>query len=318
MRYHILTLLALLCLSATAQSSDDQALRQEIRDAYNEARRANTVDSWEIFMNNYKDSYYYEQARKNRDAAIVAAYCNNGTTLERLVGYIDNGEAHEPRIKLFYSNLVNNPTHSYRAEHLDLGFSGCTGHVDEHITFNDGTRARDNQFEFNSQGLLTESTITGSNGRKTVTRYTYAYDNLHGYSLSSVAGKKTVNYAPFFTRDDRLDMLQGDDKSRYKFYYNDNDMLDRVVITTPTSTRTLHYNAGYIIREERDGKTYRYLYDFDADTGKKYLIAIREMNEGKAVSERTFDYTVDDLGRFTRVAIAVDGQPQMTITRKYK
>ena len=36
------------------------------------------------------------------------------------------------------------------------------------------------------------------------------------------------------------------------------------------------------------------------------------------VHKRTFDYDIDTHGRYTRVAIALDGKPQMTITRSYQ
>ncbi|MBR3100595.1 MAG: hypothetical protein IKH19_02450 [Muribaculaceae bacterium] len=305
----------------TAQvPTDPQSLRQEERDAYNAARHDNTVDAWEIFMNNYPDSYYREQARKNRDAAIVTHYCNARTTLDQLVAYIDDVSAQEPRIRLFYANLVNNPTHSYRYEHMDLGFNGCTGTVKEHIEWADGkTRPRDNRFVFNAQGLLTQSAIMGSNGKLVVRDYTYGYDNLHGYSIRTMMrGKETVQYAPFYDESDKLQSLKGTDNSAYAYTYGDYGVLSKLVVADGKTSRTLLYHDGYIIREETGGKALRYLYDFDTATGKKYLIAIREMADGQTVHERTFDYKVDTRGRLTRVVVSQDGKPQMTITRSYQ
>ena len=105
-----------LAVTATAQQSADDLKEQRFieREAYNTARSLNTVDAWEIFINNYPESFYIEQARKMRDAAIVRRYCNDKTTLAELTEYIDENAAHEPRIRTFYANLVNNPTHSYR------------------------------------------------------------------------------------------------------------------------------------------------------------------------------------------------------------
>ena len=71
--------------------------------------------------------------------------CSEQVALEDLATYMDSTRNIEPHVKLFYSNLVNNPTHSYRIEHLDLGFNGCTGRVDEHVVMADGTR-RNNVF----------------------------------------------------------------------------------------------------------------------------------------------------------------------------
>jgi len=309
----LIVFLTLLAMPGMAQTAAD-----EERDAYNAARRAGTVEAWEVFINNYPDSHYIEQARKQRDAATVNQYCNESTTLERLVAYIDNSEAHEPRIKTFYANLVNNPTHSYRIEHLDLGFNGCTGRVDETVKLSSGA-VRHNYFIFNAQGLLTRSSIEGKDGKSTVVDYTYAYDNLHGYSLKQNSRKgKTIKFAPIYDTSDRLDALKGDNGMRQQFHYNDNGTLSRLVITQKGQpTRTLLYKDGYVIREERGDRAFRYMYDFDSATGKKFLIAIRELKGSETVHERTFDYNIDTHGRYTSVKVSVDGKEQMTIERRY-
>ena len=138
MKIHIFAIVIALSLAwsitSFAQDSDaDAQLRQQEREAYAAAKRLNTAEGWEIFINNYPESFYIEQARKMRDAAIVNEYCSPKTTLKQLVTYIDEERVQEPRIKLFYANLVNNPTHSYRYEHMDVGFNGCTGEVVERL-----------------------------------------------------------------------------------------------------------------------------------------------------------------------------------------
>ena len=79
MNIKIITLLALagLALTGAAQQANTYTEEQRAieREAYNTARSLNTVDSWEIFLNNYPESFYIEQARKYRDAAIVNSYC---------------------------------------------------------------------------------------------------------------------------------------------------------------------------------------------------------------------------------------------------
>lgn len=323
MKRHLLTVLLMLITALaplTAQTTDDDAARrQEEREAYSEARRLNTVEAWDVFINNYPHSYYMEQARLSRDAAVVNAYCNESSTLEQLVGYIDNTEAHDPRIKLFYANLVNNPTHSYRLEHLDVGFNGCTGRVDETVQVVGEKKPRKCYFVFNEQGLLTESSVMGRSGRSTVTRYHYSYDNLHGYALKQSSRKGlTVNYAPIYGKDDRLHMLKGSNDSRQTYSYGENGQLEKLTVSNKNSLTTLLYNDGYIIRMERGGKVYRYLYDFDSATGKKYLIAIRELKDGATVHERTFTYQIDTRGRITRCEVQRDGNPEMTVTRTYR
>ena len=72
------------------------------------------------------------------------------------------------------------------------------------------------------------------------------------------------------------------------------------------------------MREETGGKVLRYHYDFDTATGKKFLIAIKEMKGNDVVHERTFDYDIDTHGRYTTVKVFLDGKPQMTITRSYR
>jgi len=314
---------AMCVLPSAAQVTSDSIpatdnVRQEIRDAFNNARRAGTVEAWEIFINNYPESLYIEQARKMRDNAIVTSYCNPETTLERLVDYIDENIAHEPRIRLFYANLVNNPTHSYRFEHMDIGFNGCTGRVDEHIEFADGSKSRDNYFVFNDKGLLVEQSIMGRSGVARVYTYDYAYNNLHSYSLKSCManGKKSKGEVTY----DKNDKLQSIaiDESRWTYSYNDMGALSKLVSQAGKMSRTLVYNDGYIIRQEEGSNVRRYLYDYDSATFKKYLIGINEMQDGKLVHERKIDYSIDSKGRITRAVITLDGAPQMTITRTYK
>ena len=322
----LLTPFVLLLVAAPLQgqtTTETTADRAVEREAYAQAKRLNTVDAWEIFINNYPESFFIEQARKLRDAAIVNNYCNRDITLERLVTYIDEESTQEPRIRLFYANLVNNPTHSYRFEHMDVGFNGCTGRVDERITFADGSKPRNNVYLFNPQGLLTESRVTGSKGNVVVTTYTYGYDNLHGYTLKSATRKSsgTVDYEPFFNAADKLEILTSDGSSRkhkWVYTYNDKGALQRLVITDGDVKRVLVYNDGYIIREESQGRVLRYYYDYDSATFKKYLIGISEIADDGPGHERKFNYKIDTHGRITTVDITQDGKPEMTITRTYK
>ena len=312
-RFIMLALVAAMTAGgAVAQENDERA-------AYHQARTEGTVAAWEQYLSEYPTGRYVEQARKLRDAAIVSDYCNEKTTLESLSTYLDTVGAYEPRIKLFYGNLVNNPTSSYRIEHLDLGFNGTAGRVNEKVTLADGT-VRNNVFQFNRQGLLTQSVIQGSKGTTTVD-YTYSYDNLHGHSLktSQRKGGKAINYAPLFDAADRRVTLKGDNGTRQEFTYNDNGQLTKRTVTQEGQPRhTWLYKDGYIIREEVGERVFRYHYDLDTATGKKFLISIEEMKGNETVHKRTFDYAIDTHGRYTRVAIALDDKPQMTIERSYK
>lgn len=258
------------------------------------------------------------QAQDKVDEDIIGTLCNKAVTLEALNNYMDTARAVEPRVKLFYANLVNNPTHSYRIEHLDVGFNGCTGRVTEQVAMADGSK-RDNEFVFNEQGLLTQSTIQGSKGNKVVVNYSYTYEPSHAYTLKQNKRKgKTINYAAFYDEGNHRVTIKGDNQSRQDYTYNEKGQLTKLVITPAKGDkRTLIYQDGYVIREEVGSKVYRYHYDFDTATGKKFLIAIKELKAGAVVHERTFDYDIDTHGRYTRVSIALDGKHQMTITRSY-
>ena len=132
-------------------------------------------------------------------------------TLEEMAAYIDTTREVDPSVKLFYANLVNNPTHSYRIGHFDVGFNGCTGRVDEKVVMADGTQ-RNNVFIFNDQGLLTQSTIQGSKGRRTVTDYTYSYDDVMGYTLKQSKSKNvSIKYAPIFGEHGRREEQPGEE-----------------------------------------------------------------------------------------------------------
>jgi len=264
-------------------------------------------------------------------AAHDRRYCLPGVTLETLNEYMDSARHVDAHVKLFYGNLVNNPTHSYRVEHFDVGFNGCTGRVDERVVMSDGS-CRDNVFIFNEQGLLTQSIIQGSKG-KTQVNYSYSCDEVLGYTLESCqSGNITVHFSPVYGAHGRLGILTGDSGTRQEFYFNEKGNLAKRIITpdegdmhslfyqvTPARgmKRTLVYQGGYIIREEVGTQVFRYHYDFDTATGKKFLIAIKEMKGEEVIHDRTFDYDIDMHGRYTRVAIALDGKPQMTITRSY-
>ena len=246
------------------------------------------------------------------------AYCSEQVTLEELAAYIDTTRAVSPSVKLFYTNLVNNPTHSYRIEHLDLGFNGCTGRVDEKVVMADGSR-RDNVFIFNEKGLLTQSTIQGSKGNKTVVDYTYSYDEVLGYTLKQSKSKnRTINYAPIYGEHGRRESIKGSNGQRQDYFYNEQGHLAKLVINPAKGDkRTLLYQGGYVVREETGGKAFRYHYDFDTATGKKFLISIEELKGTEVVHTRTFDYDIDTHVRYTRVSVALDGKHQMTVTRSY-
>lgn len=254
----------------------------------------------------------------SEDLSVEDICCNRDVTLGCLTAYFDTTRNAEPHVQRFYSNLVNNPTHSYRIEHFDVGFNGCTGRVDEHVVMANGSK-RDNVFIFNDQGLLTQSTIQGSKGNKTVVNYTYSYDNERGFSIKQSKSKgKTINYAPIFDTDGRRVTIKGDNGSRQEYTFNEQGHLTkRVIAQEKADKRTLIYQDGYVIREERGSQVFRYHYDFDTATGKKFLIAIKELKGSDVIHERTFDYEIDTHGRYTRVNIALDGKPQMTITRQY-
>ncbi len=245
--------------------------------------------------------------------------CNEQVTLEDLTAYMDSTRNVNRHVKLFYSNLVNNPTHSYRIEHLDLGFNGCTGRVDEQVVLADGTR-RDNVFIFNEQGLLTQSIVQGSKGVKTETNYGYSFDEVLGFTLKQSQSKnRTIKYAPIYGEHGYRASLKGDNGTRQDFAFNERGQLTKRVITPARGDkRTLLYQDGYVVREETGGKVLRYHYDYDTATGKKFLIAIKEIKGNEVVHERTFDYHIDTHGRYTRVAVSLDGKPQMTITRSYR
>ena len=256
-------------------------------------------------------------AQDQKETATRGALCSEGVSLEALTNYMDTTHNADVGIKMFYRNLVNNPTHSYRIEHLDLGFNGCTGRVDEQVVMANGTK-RDNVFIFNNQGLLTRSVIQGSKG-KTEVNYTYSYDEVLGFSIKQSKSKnRTTDYFPIYGEHGRRECIKASNGQRQDYTYNEQGHLAKLVITPAKGDkRTLLYQDGYVVREETGGKAYRYFYDFDTATGKKFLIAIKELKGTDVVHERTFDYDIDTHGRYTRVRVALDGKHQMTITRSY-
>ena len=159
------------------------------------------------------------------------SYCSEQVSLEDLAAYIDTMRPADPHVKLFYANLVNNPTHSYRIEHLDVGFNGCTGRVDEQVVLPDGSK-RDNVFIFNDQGLLLKSIIQGGKGTKTEVNYTYSYDDVLGFTLKQSKSKNlTINYAPIYGDHGRREVIKGDNGSRQDYTYDEQGHLTKRVVT---------------------------------------------------------------------------------------
>ena len=249
---------------------------------------------------------------------VAEAYCRPGVSLSELTAYMDTATAYDQQVRTFYANLVNNPTHSYRIEHMDVGFNGCTGRVEERITMADGKK-RDNMFLFNEQGLLIQSTIQGGKGNKTVVDYTYSFDDRRGYNLKQSKSKNGyIKYVSMFDASDRRETIKGSNGSRQDYTYTDKGHLSKLVVTPAKGDkRTLVYQDGYVVREEVGDRVFRYHYDYDTATGKKFLIAIKELKGTDVLHERTFDYAIDTHGRYTRVTISLDGKLQMTIERNY-
>ena len=170
--------------------------------------------------------------------------CSEQVALENLAAYIDTMRTADPHVKLFYTNLVNNPTHSYRIEHHDVGFNGCTGRVDEKVVLADGTK-RDNVFIFNEQGLLTQSVIQGSKGNKTTVNYTYSYDDVLGFALKQSKSKnQTIDYAPIYGEHGYRVTIKGSNGSRQDYTFDEQGHLTKRVITPAKGAkRTLLYQG---------------------------------------------------------------------------
>lgn len=302
------SLLALTALGAAAQQAE--------REAFNAARRDGSIEAYEQFLAAYPRGYYTEQARLNRDDAVVRAYCRADVTLDLLVDYIEINQPHAPRIRTFYANLVNQPTHSYRYSSCNLGFNGTTGTVKETVVTPDATSH--NTFVFDERGLLVSETTDGLKSE-----YTYSYDNLRGYRLASVTcdGNTETYEADYDALDRIVDLRAANDQ--YRFTYNELGSLTEVQHRDFALYKTLTYNDGTLIRlDERGGgehDAYRYSYDFNADTGRRYLNAIRTIGAGDDETDTVkVTYTLDARGRYSTATLIDDsGNTVMTITRTY-
>ena len=129
---------------------------------------------------------------------------------------------------------------------------------------------------------------------------------------------RTITYAPIYGEHGRRESIKGSNGTRQDYTFNEKGQLTKRVITsTKGDKRILLYQGGYVVREEAGGKAFRYHYDFDTATGKKFLISIEELKGNDVVHERKFDYDIDTHGRYTRVSVSFDGKHQMTVTRSY-
>lgn len=315
-------MIVMLAMSLAAVADDTSAADE--RSAFNQARRDGSIEAYDAFLQQYPRGYYSEQARLNRDDAVVRAYCRAETSLDLLVDYIEINQPHAPRIRTFYANLVNQPTHSYRFTSSGLGFNGTVGEVYETVIDGKGVSTV-SKFVFDNRGLLVSDSIGSTSGRAQCHTYLYNYDNLHGHYLAAIVNETDRSREEFRAEFDDLDRLVAltSSASSYRFRYNDLGALTECRVRSGASTSVVTYNDGTPIVNHISGGgvdiKQRYTYDYNAETGKRYLNAIKEVDaDGEPVTVNTISYTLDAAGRYTTATVTdADGKIVRTVMRRY-
>lgn len=319
----ILVAVALALLSSSVPASAQAGERE----AFNAARRDGSIEAYEQFLAAYPRGYYTEQARLNRDDAVVRAYCRADVPLDLLVDYIEINQPHAPRIRTFYANLVNQPTHSFRFLMADLGFNGTTGTVTETVTVPKGSTR--SVYVFDQRGLLVADTLAGFGIFATSRAYEYAYDNLHGYCLSRTrltsgeSAQVDETYEARYDAMDRMVALKSSLGKLYRFVYNEFGGLAEVQFSNDGLHETLTYNDGTLLRRDLrtdsgQSKVFRFTYDYNADTGKRYLNGVKTLDgNGEVTSDHKVSYTLDGRGRYSTISVTDGDKTLMTVTRTY-
>ncbi len=315
----IKTIIALLVVSVSL-SGFAQDTQQE-RSDFNEVRKDGSFEAYDRFLQRWPHGYYSEQARLNRDDAIVRAYCRPDVTLDLLVDYIEINQPHAPRIRTFYANLVNQPTHSYRMTSNDLGFNGTTGTVYETVTRDDG-RSVVSKYVFDDCGLLVADSVASFDALPVTHTYRYNYDNLHGFSLAAcVSPGDSIVYTATYDDMDRVVALTSSERA-YRFAYNDLGALASMRTRAKGEAAVFTFaNGAPIYCDLNDGRgelRVRYTHDFNSDTGKRYLNGVKTLDkQGETVSSRNIAYTLDAAGRYSTASITEDDRTVLTVTRRY-
>lgn len=224
---------------------------------------------------------------------------------------------------LIYRNLVNMPMHSCRYlndyQLAVRGLRGFTGKVVDKCSAKNG-RNYTKTYTFDKHGLLAHYHNTAS-GKDIV--YNYFFDPAHGFRLKSRV-EDGVTYT-------------------YKTYYNDASQMIKLVCYKGdkiTTTNVFTYSStGRIIKREtfsgtstQPSKVYSYSggrptmldmqngtrINFGNGNENRDFDEVDLLEDGKNFIMRTYKYTYNDNGLFTRVVVLDNQKEVITINRSYE
>ena len=293
----------------------EQAKQKLLRLEFERAKKVNDEPTWKKFVNDYQfvtmASKQVEEARKALSRLHEQQLCNANVSLAELDGYASQyRRSVDNPVFVVYDNLINLPTHSYRFMSLKLNFNGAVGKVEETVKESTGTTTI-NRYTFNAQGLLTEA----YNGySRTLTQYTYAFSNTHGfYPVKKIEKGKTYTYKCYYNGIGRLSRLTCSDGEDIHFTYDaDGRIVERSEKLANGKSRVSTFKSGKIRTEKTDNTLLKFLrYDSSRAT------VITSEKAGKKY-EWTYTYTTTDTGAWKRVDAALNGKHRMTITRDYR
>lgn len=293
----------------------EQAKQKLLHLEFARAQKTNDELTWKKFISDYQFVGMAAKQVEDAKAALKRLHeqqlCNANVNLADLDAYASQQKrAVDNPVFVIYDNLINLPTHSYRFMSLKLNFNGAVGKVEEMVKESTGTTTI-NRYTFNAQGLLTEA----YNGySRTLTQYTYAFSNTHGfYPVKKTEKGKTYTYKCYYNAFGRLSRLTCSDGDDFHFSYDaDGRIVERNEKLANGKTRVSTFKSGKIRTEKTDNTLLKFLrYD-----GSRATMITSE--KGGKKYEWTYTYTTSDNGAWKRVDAALNGKHRMTITRDYR
>ena len=282
---------------------------------YEDAESEGTAAAWKRFINSYSNrpeaKAQVEQAQRNLIAVEQGQLVSPQVTLQALDDYAStNKRLLENPVFTVYDNLINLPMHSHRLMSLKLNFGGATSRVDEEVKQVKGKTYK-NYYNFNAQGLLTES-YDGYLDQKTT--YRYDFDATHGfYPVSRTTNGKTYTYScSYDVRTKRLDAIKCTDGTRVEFSFDENGrIVERRQTDASGKVVTATYKSGKIRTETGPKQTMKFL-KYDDNRATEIDIV-----KGNKTDKWTYVYELNDARAWVKAVASLNGKQQFTITRQF-
>lgn len=283
--------------------------------AYEEMKAKATIEAYNSFINEYKQSDYasahsmIDDAQQLLNQALIRKYISPNSTLEDLKDLLilNGGQfANLESIRQYYYNLLYLPSSAF--------MNSCDGLIGRVVTIHN-QHGEDIQevLEFNQQGLLNHHSHSKTG---LLDSFEYSFDNTHGYQLIGKTDEKhnrATTYTTKYNDSGALEEISGNDGTKIHYSYN-GYMLSKVTYMCGNSTeRTDYYNNRNLVEKSvRSGNTIVYEYNAYGD-----VTCMKKMKGNTALLTSTYEYEYQDEQPWKSMSQYNDGNYLLTKTRNY-